>query len=139
MSKNLRLFDPRDQKITAQQARRYALFEIGHTIVDFAAAFLFVIGSILFFFEQAMIPGTWCFLIGSIFFAAKPSIRLAREIWLAKLKNIDRLAEKAPEGPGSFQKLTGDDDSSRGNGHSPVEEPTEGQNSSGQFRRGETG
>lgn len=103
MSKNLRLFDPRDQKITAQQARRYALFEIGHTIVDFAAAFLFVIGSILFFFEQAMIPGTWCFLIGSIFFAAKPSIRLAREIWLAKLKNIDRLAEKAPEGPGSFQ------------------------------------
>lgn len=139
MSKNLILFDPRDQKITAQQARRYALFEIGHTIVDFAAAFLFVIGSILFFFEEAMIPGTWCFLVGSIFFAAKPSIRLAREIWLAKLKNIDRLAEKAPEGPGGFQKLTGDDDASRGNGHSPAAEPTEGQNSSGQFRRSQTG
>lgn len=33
----MRLFDPRDREITPQQARRYAVFEILHTVVDFAA------------------------------------------------------------------------------------------------------
>lgn len=134
MSKKLTLFDPRDQKITPQQARRYALFEVGHTLVDFAAAFLFVIGSALFFFESTIIPGTWCFLIGSLFFAAKPSIRLAREIWLAKLKNIDRLAEQAPEGPGSFMELMDGND-----GQSEADPSAGRQTSSGQYRRGDTG
>lgn len=129
MSGKLRLFDPRDQKITPEQARRFALFEIGHTVADFGAALLFIIGSVLFFFEQTTIPGTYCFLIGSIFFAAKPTIRMAREIWLAKIKNIDRLAEKAPEGPGSFEESPDEDDSSSENGS----------RSSGQYRRGNTG
>ncbi|SLN03244.1 hypothetical protein FM106_25160 [Brachybacterium faecium] len=95
----MRLFDPRNRRITAAQARRYALFEILHTIADFLAAFLFIAGSVMFFFEQTKIPGTVCFLLGSFFFAAKPSIRLVREIWLARLDGIDRLAERAPEGP----------------------------------------
>lgn len=104
----VRLFDPRDREITPQQARRYALFEILHTVVDFAAASLFVIGSVLFFFEQSMILGTWCFLFGSLFFAAKPTIRLAREIWLARLQDVDQLAKMAPEGPGAFKKVSED-------------------------------
>ena len=98
----MRLFDPRDRQITAAQARRYAMFEILHTIADFLAAFLFIAGSIMFFFEQMMIPGTVCFLLGSLFFAAKPSIRLLREIWLARSNRVDRLAERAPEGPSSI-------------------------------------
>lgn len=95
------LFDPRNRQIAAPQARRFALFELLHTVVDFLAAFLFIVGSILFFFEEAMFAGTVCFLIGSLCFAAKPSIRLAREIWLARLDDVDRLADMAPEGPGA--------------------------------------
>lgn len=95
----MRLFDPRDRRITAAQARRYALFEILHTIVDFLAAFMFIVGSIMFFSEQTKTAGTVCFLLGSVFFAAKPSIRMIREIWLARLDGVDRLAKRAPEGP----------------------------------------
>ncbi len=95
----MRLFDPRDRHITAQQARRYAMFEILHTIADVLAALLFVVGSVLFFSEQTKTAGTVCFLIGSFFFAAKPSIRIVRELWLARLHKVDKLAGRAPEGP----------------------------------------
>lgn len=106
----MRLFDPRDRQVTPQQARRYALFEVLHTVVDFLAAFLFIVGSILFFSEQTKTAGTFCFLIGSIFFAAKPGIRLVRELWLARLERVDHLADMAPEGPGDLEELTGDDE-----------------------------
>lgn len=102
----MRLFDPRDRRISPQQARRYALFEVAHTVVDFLAAFLFVIGSVLFFSEQTKTAGTFCFLFGSLFFVVKPSLRLARELWLARLNHVDRLAGLAPEGPGSFEEQT---------------------------------
>ena len=98
----MRLFDPRDRHITAQQARRYAMFEILHTIVDVLAALLFVVGSILFFSEQTKFAGTVCFLIGSLLFAAKPSIRIIRELWLARLHRVDQLAGRAPEGPSTI-------------------------------------
>lgn len=110
----VRLFDPTSRQITPQQARRYATFEILHTIVDFLAAFLFVVGSALFFSETTKMAGTLCFLIGSLFFMAKPSIRLLREFWLARLNNVDSLAGKAPEGPGSFQELLDGDEGSHG-------------------------
>lgn len=93
------VFDPRTRQITSQQARRYAMFEVMHTAADFLAALLFVVGSVLFFSERTKLGATVCFLIGSIFFAAKPSIRLVRELWLARLDKVDHLAGKAPEGP----------------------------------------
>jgi hypothetical protein len=99
----VRLFDPRDRDVSPQQARRYALFELLHTATDFTAAALFICGSVLFFFESTMRIGTWAFLLGSICFALKPAIRLARELWLAKLDDVDRLASAAPEGPGAVR------------------------------------
>ena len=72
-------------------------------MVDFAAASLFIAGSILFFFETTMLVGTWAFLVGSVCFALKPAIRLARELWLAKLHDIGALASDAPEGPGALR------------------------------------
>ena len=116
----MRLFDPRSRQISPQQARRYAKFEILHTLVDFLAALLFVIGSVLFFSEQTKMAGTVCFLFGSIFFAAKPSIRLVREFWLSRLNHVDRLAEMAPEGPGSFEEV---DDDGGDDGRSDVISP----------------
>lgn len=102
----MQLFDPRNRDIPPRLASRYAALELLHTAVDFAAAFMFVIGSVLFFSEATKTLGTWGFLIGSIFFAVKPAIRLAREIWLGRNRDIDRLASQAPEGPDAFQEQT---------------------------------
>lgn len=76
------------------KTRRYALYEIAYTAVDFAAAILFVIGSIKFFSEDWQTTGTWMFLIGSLCFAAKPTIRLVRDIHLTAMGDREDLAER---------------------------------------------
>lgn len=73
----------------------YAAFEVAYTAVDFLAAALFIVGSIFFFSESLMTPATWCFLGGSICFALKPTLRLVRELRLAKLDDVDKLAKRA--------------------------------------------
>ena len=75
-------------------SRRYAIYEIIYTLIDFAAAILFVIGSIMFFSDNWQTPGTWMFLIGSIFFATKPTLRVVRELHLAAMGREDRLAQR---------------------------------------------
>jgi hypothetical protein len=73
----------------------WARYEILYTCVDFGAALAFVAGSVMFFFEAWQTPGTWLFLLGSILFAAKPTLRLAREIHLYRLGDVDDLARRA--------------------------------------------
>ncbi len=60
-------------------------YEISTTIVEFIAALLFLIGSILFFHEDLKNLGTWLFLWGSIFFIIRPGLKLARELHLMRL------------------------------------------------------
>jgi hypothetical protein len=62
--------------------RRYELFR---TVVEFLAALTFIIGSVLFFYDRLQIAGTWLFLLGSILFAVRPTIRLMLELHLARL------------------------------------------------------
>lgn len=93
----MRLFHPDARSRDAENARLYAEFEVAYTVVDFAAAILFVAGSILFFNEATVTAGTWLFLVGSLCFAAKPSLRLARELRYWRRGQIDRLAERARE------------------------------------------
>ncbi|THH36812.1 hypothetical protein E4Z66_07655 [Aliishimia ponticola] len=81
--------------------RRYAAYELVYTLVDFLAALLFVVGSVLFFFESYQTPATWCFLVGSIFFAAKPTIRLIREVRLAEHGEVSELAGRLSPGGSS--------------------------------------
>lgn len=73
----------------------YARFEIAYTTVDFLAAVLFIVGSIMFFYDAWQETGTWLFLFGSVFFAAKPTLRLLREVKLYRLGDIDDLARRA--------------------------------------------
>lgn len=75
-----RLFAPSTRLRSPQHGRIYARYEIAHTAVDFAAAAFFVVGSAFFFYESLSEAARWCFLLGSILFAAKPTIRLAREL-----------------------------------------------------------
>lgn len=79
----------RTRRFDASSAHRqvYSLYEIAYTLVDFSAAVLFIIGSILFFYKSMQDAGTWMFLIGSIFFALRPTVRLFREIHLAVLSH----------------------------------------------------
>lgn len=87
MAERLRAFDHRLRDATPKSARISALYEIAHVMVDFLAAILFVIGSALFFFPSTTHAATWMFLIGSIFFATKPTLRLVREIHLLRAQD----------------------------------------------------
>jgi hypothetical protein len=89
----MHLFDPSNNQKSPAHAELYATIEIIYTLVDFTAAGLFIIGSVLFFSPTAMTPALWCFLIGSVCFALKPTLRLFRQLRYARLDKIDRLAE----------------------------------------------
>jgi hypothetical protein len=88
------LFAPQNRDRSDRSRRIWAAFELVYTAVDFGAAICFVIGSVMFFYESLMTVGTWFFLVGSIMFAAKPSLRLAREIKLAAIGDTEDLAKR---------------------------------------------
>ena len=88
------LFDRRNRDRNDDTRRVYALFEIAHTCVDFAAALCFLVGSVLFLWPALETPAIWLFILGSAFFIAKPGLRLWREIKLWRMGRIDRLAER---------------------------------------------
>lgn len=77
--------------------RVYARFEIAYTLADFLAAACFVVGSVMFFFDGWQTPGTWLFLIGSLLFALKPTLRLAREITLYRMGDMSDLADRTKD------------------------------------------
>ncbi|WP_417310110.1 YrhK family protein [Devosia sp.] len=92
------LFRPDTATKSQRNKRIYALYELGHTLVDFAAALFFIIGSVMFFFDAWQTAGTWCFLIGSICFALKPTLRVLREIHYLAIGDTEDVAEKAENG-----------------------------------------
>ncbi|MEQ9257567.1 MAG: YrhK family protein [Roseovarius sp.] len=85
-------FTLENRQRTAETRRIYAIYELFHTAVDFAAAISFLIGSILFFWPDYETAAIWLFVIGSVFFCIKPSLRLAREIHLWRYGELDKLA-----------------------------------------------
>lgn len=88
------LFAPRTEAMSPQQRQIYATFELLHTLVDFCAAVAFIIGSILYFSPDLTTTGTWMFLIGSILFAVKPTLRLAREVAYVRAGKTGIVAER---------------------------------------------
>lgn len=93
----MRLFRHENRQRSEEARDLYARFELVYTFVDFSAAASFVVGSVMFFFEEWQTPGTWLFLLGSILFAAKPTIRMVREIKLYRMGDTEDL-EKRYEG-----------------------------------------
>lgn len=63
----------------------YGHYQTVYDAVDALAAIAFIIGSALFFSETTKTAATWLFLIGSVFFAVRPLIHLARDVHLARL------------------------------------------------------
>ena len=90
----MRLFQHDNRQKSHDSRRIYALFEIAYTIVDFIAAFSFLIGSILFFWAKYETPAVWLFVIGSVCFCLKPTIRMIRELKLLEMGDTDDLADR---------------------------------------------
>jgi len=88
------LFAPGNRNKSSRHKKIYAAYEMAFTAVDFTAAFSFIVGSFLFFFPEYETAAIWFFVVGSVFFALKPTIRLAREIHYIALGDIDDVAEK---------------------------------------------
>lgn len=74
------IFDPANHTRSDTHRRIYLWHKIAYTTVDFLAAVLFIVGSILFFDDRTTYAGTWLFLTGSIFFALRPTTTLLREV-----------------------------------------------------------
>lgn len=90
----MRLFKHENRQKTPASRRTYALFEIAYTIVDFAAAICFLVGSVLFFWARFETAAVWLFVIGSACFCLKPTIRMIREVKLLKMGDTDDLADR---------------------------------------------
>jgi hypothetical protein len=88
------LFHHENRQASPEAKAFYARVEIVYTAVDFAAAFLFLIGSFLFFDAATQDVATWMFVAGSAFFAMKPTLRLWREVRLYRMGKIDKLAAR---------------------------------------------
>ncbi|QFG23541.1 YrhK family protein [Actinomadura sp. WMMB 499] len=65
--------------------RRYETLSI---VNDFGAAVLFLAGSVLFFSESTMYEGTWLFVVGSVLFLLRPTIRLTRRFHLRRRHGV---------------------------------------------------
>ncbi|SDN86838.1 YrhK-like protein [Lutimaribacter pacificus] len=91
------LFSHENRERNAATRRVYAAYEIAHTAVDFLAAISFLVGSVLFLFPDYEGPAVWLFIVGSVFFCMKPTLRLAREIQLWRMGQIEELAGRMGE------------------------------------------
>ena len=88
------LFSHENRERNEDTRRLYAAFEIAHTVVDFLAAICFLIGSVLFFWKAYETAAIWLFVVGSFFFAMKPTLRLVRELKLAAMGDEEDLAKR---------------------------------------------
>lgn len=91
----MKLFRHENRERSAESRRLYAVYTLAGTFVDFCAALLFLAGSILFFWDRLETVAIWCFVAGSVCFALRPTIRLAREIRLARDGDVEGLARQS--------------------------------------------
>lgn len=71
----------------------YARVEVAYTILNFVAAIMFLIGSIMAFWPSTGTVSTWMFIFGSIVFAIKPTLNAWREMKLYRMGDTSRLAK----------------------------------------------
>jgi hypothetical protein len=79
------MFRKRMQEATSRHEEVYGFYEKLYTTIDLCAGMAFLVGSVLFFWEDTQYPATWLFTVGSVLFVARPASRFAREYHLAQL------------------------------------------------------
>ncbi|ASJ73336.1 YrhK family protein [Granulosicoccus antarcticus] len=97
----MKLFDPGNHQRSARHRRIYAYTELAYTAVDFVAALLFLVGSILFFSSDTTYAGTWLFVVGSVLFGMRPTIKLVREVAYLRIGDLEDVADP-PTVPDTF-------------------------------------
>lgn len=60
-------------------------YETLSIVNDVLMALWFLAGSILFFWESTQTAATWCFVLGSLQFLARPALRLARQLHVRRI------------------------------------------------------
>lgn len=81
----MRSFDPRRATASPRHAEVAGRYQTVYTLVDFAAAVSFVIGSAFFFYDNLTLAADWLFLAGSFLFAVRPTVTVAQQIHLSRL------------------------------------------------------
>jgi hypothetical protein len=89
----MKIFNPDNHTRSAEHKKIYAYCELAYTIVDVSAAALFVIGSFLFFSAATTYFGTWLFVVGSVLFGLRPTIKLYREFAYLRVGDYEDAAE----------------------------------------------
>ena len=74
--------------------RRYEVVSICN---DILIALWFIAGSIMFFQSDLMVPGTWCFLLGSVELLIRPVIRLTRLVHIRRIQGKGGFSGTASE------------------------------------------
>jgi len=92
------LFRHENRQRSDRSRRLYARYELIYTCVDFGAAVAFAIGSVLLFWNSLETVAICFFVVGSLLFAAKPTIRMLRELKLAAMGDDEDLAERYGSG-----------------------------------------
>ncbi|MCL2582047.1 MAG: YrhK family protein [Streptosporangiales bacterium] len=93
----MRILDPTLHTLSPRHLEVFWRYQLVRTGVDFGAACCFVVGSICFFYASLDIPAAWLFLIGSILFAVKPSIDMVRSLHLRRLPASEAAEEITEE------------------------------------------
>ena len=78
-------FDPRRATASPRHAEVAGRYQTAYTLVEFAAAVAFLIGSAFFFYEDLAIAADWLFLAGSFLFAVRPTVAVAQQIHLSRI------------------------------------------------------
>ena len=89
----MKLFNPDNHTRSDRHKEIYSFGELAYTIVDFSAAALFVIGSILFFNITTTYVGTWLFLVGSVLFGLRPTMKLCWEMAYIRVGDYTDVAD----------------------------------------------
>jgi hypothetical protein len=85
----MKLLDPVLNDLTPKHIELYWHYQVVRTAVDFGAVACFVVGSAFFFFASTTRAADWLFLVGSLFFALKPTIDMVRSAHLRRLPGQD--------------------------------------------------
>lgn len=88
------LFRHENRQKSERSKAIYAATEIAYTTVDFAAAASFLAGSVMFYWKTLETWAISLFVLGSVLFAVKPTIRFLRELKLAAMGDEEDLAER---------------------------------------------
>lgn len=92
----MRGFDPRRNTATPRHAEIAGRYQNVYTLVEFAAAIAFIVGSVFFFYRNLTLAADWMFLAGSILFAVRPTVAVAQQVHLSRLP-LDPIHHRASQ------------------------------------------